>query len=415
MKITYGDRTIKFEYAYLFFVVILFFTDGLFYDIIFGKAGGEDREGSYNPEKYITMFAFLVTIFFINKFQGSIRNLVLIVYLYMVILMLESYYWYGSFFVYPHVFGKIMAFFLITSGYLMFQGVDSKKLGNVILLIVTAFFVHAALVRPEVFTIGSFLATERGFAASSTYMLLLPCLFYLNKYFFNKKIASLLIFFAFAGIILFLQHRTVWLSTIAALIVNLLLLNKSNADIGIKSFVPIISIPLIAGFLMFSFVLSTNPEILEKFFNRVADIQNVESQGTGSWRLQQFQSYQPFIEDNLFIGMRFAGFELPIQFYQEENNKAYFEDGHGHHFHSFYVDKLFYLGLTGTLLLLIPHIYLIIRSLKKRHFSMEELVLFSFIASGIVYGFSYNWPAYFYGIIGISLSYFAKQQSEELA
>jgi hypothetical protein len=64
---------------------------------------------------------------------------------------------------------------------------------------------------------------------------------------------------------------------------------------------------------------------------------------------------------------------------------------------------VFYFGLFGLIILIIPFVYIINFAIKKSSLSLEEVVLLSFTISGLLYGVSYNLPTYFFGIIGITL------------
>jgi O-antigen ligase len=159
---------------------------------------------------------------------------------------------------------------------------------------------------------------------------------------------------------------------------------------------------VIAAFLALSTLAATNPKFLLKIANDIADIENHDKQGTGGWRAEQARSYWPFIEDNPIVGMRFAGFELPIQFYDPDQPKlVVFEDGHGHFLHSYYIDSLFYLGVIGLLLLSLPQLYILYQMVRHPHVNPEALSWAVFIATSLVYGYSYALPMCFYGIVGL--------------
>lgn len=404
MIITFGKNTLTFKYTYLVAILLVLLTEGLFLEFIYGKTP-EGQTPPEGPGKMIIMLAFLLSALHITRLPSAIRNMLIISYLYFLALSLESYYRSGSFFQYPHVFAKIMFLFLTFFIYPYFKNIEGKKLNIIMYLIFIAFVLNLFIYKSHILSISAFLDVNRGFSAAAVYLLVLPCLYFFNKYLAGKNIFNLLVFLAILGFIIFVQHRTVWLSMIFALLINFLLLRKSNINIYISTISPIILIPSIAAFLVFSLVLSTNPEIIEKFSERVSDISNADTQGTGSWRLQQFRSYQPFIEDNLLLGMRMEGFELPIQFYHEEAGIPLFADNTGHHFHSFYVDKLFYFGIIGLVITLLPFIYLIITAIRKPSLTVEDVVLVSYSVSALLYGFSYNFPEFVFGFLGVTLAF----------
>lgn len=246
--------------------------------------------------------------------------------------------------------------------------------------------------------------TERGFSASAVYLLLVPCLYFLNRYTMKYSFFDLGMFFAVLFLIIFLQHRTVWIATAVAIILNFYLLRKKNAQkLRMDSIGIMVIISLVLVSIVSSLVLTKNPEILDKFSDRFSDIVNYKTQGTGGWRYDQFSSYMPFIKEHILYGMRFEAFELPIQFY-DHNNQQPWEDGTGHHIHSFYVDILFYFGIIGLLLLLAPILYVIRMTIKLKSLTHFQIGLISFIFSGFSYGLAYNLPDFYYAILGITFA-----------
>ncbi|WP_242928750.1 O-antigen ligase family protein [Pontibacter vulgaris] len=402
MKITYGNLTISTKYTYLVFILLLFLTDYLYFDLI---TGGEPSPLP-TPEKYLAVIAVAVSILLFGLFTPFIQYWMMIAYLYFFALVVESFFVYGSFLVYPHVFSKIMCLFLVFMAGMFFSKPEPQQLRNIAYFIVVGFFLNILLYKREYLTLGAFVQTERAIQAGSTYLIMLPCIYFFNKYLVKERPLHLVLFFVMLGFILFLQHRTVWVCTTISLVVSVLFVYyKSPVRPSVTARLSLVVFPAMVGMAIFLFVLSERPEVITQFFNRVSDIQNYESQGTGGWRYQQFQSYMPFVEQNPIFGMRFAGFELPIQFYSEDADIAYFEDGTGHHFHSFYLDKLFYFGLFGFIIISVPSIYIIIKYLRLKSLSPEQITLLVFVVSGFAYGLSYNWPFYYYGIIGMALAF----------
>lgn len=408
MKVTFGKYELSFKYYYLLALILIMLTDSLLYELVFGEKYGDEGSESTEivpVEKYLILLACALSMVFINRLNSFTRNWVIFIFALLVIYMLESYYTYYSFMMYPHVFAKIMIYFLIPFAFLAYKDPKPELLLHTTYFIIVIFFVHLLLYKTEVLSLQSFVDTKRGFTAQSTYFILLPGIFFLNVYLRDRKMVYLLLFMGIMFFILYLQHRTVWLSTLFALSLNFLLIRKADFSFPLSAFTPFIVIPLVAGFLLFSFVLSTNPEVVDKFVERIEDIQNVDSQGTGSWRLEQFRSYWPYIEDNLALGMRLKGFELPIQFYHSEAGIAFFDDGTGHHFHSFYVDRMFYFGLLGLVMVLPLVFYFVNKTRQKYTFTAEQLTLVTYVASGLVFGISYNLPGFYFGIVGIAISY----------
>src|SRR5690606_10390746 len=77
-----------------------------------------------------------------------------------------------------------------------------------------------------------------------------------------------------------------------------------------------------------------------------------------------------------------------------------------------YVDRLFYFGVVGLVFTLLPMLYFIYRVYKKPEFSFDQLVICSFVLTGITYAISYDWPLFFYGMIGIAIAYLDREDEE---
>jgi hypothetical protein len=418
MIITYGKRALGFKYMYLVAVVTILLTDALFNDVatnnknVVGKQEivqtvKEVEENNYS--KYVIILCFASTIIFINGMSTFMYWMALLYYFLFGIFSLESYYRYGSFFQYPHVFSKLLAIFVMFFLYHFAKSIHNKQFSVINYLIFFTFIINLIWLKRDILSIGAFLGTIRGFTSPSVFMLVVPLLFFINSYFSNKTFISLSLFLILLGLIIFLNHRSVWIGSLTALAINFLLLKKTDIKIALTDFMPIITIPTIVLILISSLVISANPEIIDTVVERVSDIQNAKTQGTGSWRLEQFNSYWPFIQENILFGMRFEGFELPIQFYQADAGTAVFIDGTGHHFHSFYVDRLFYLGFIGLILFILPVFYLIIKAFKKPILTSKEVILVSYIIAGLFYGISYNLPAYFFGFLGIAINFIERE------
>ena len=223
--------------------------------------------------------------------------------------------------------------------------------------------------------------------------------------------ARLLVFFVGTALILFLQHRSVWLSMGVALGINALMLalgRVAGARLSSARLLPMLLIPL---FVLVSggLVALSDPHVVKKLEGSLNDIMRPDQQGTGSWRLKQFKAYRPYLEEYPLAGMRLKGFELPVQFYTLADDGGgqvpVWEDRTGHHFHSFYVDRIFYFGIAGLLLtVLVPVLLLGRRLLSQIPMDPATATFVIFSLSSLVYSVSYDWPLYFFGILGLSLA-----------
>lgn len=401
MKIQYGNKTWNIAPYFLVFIIILF-TDRLLLDFFL-----DPEQPSAGTRDLLTGLSLLFSLFLLFRLKNATLKLWLFLcFLYIGFLFLESYFHYRTFFVYPHVFSKITEVFLLPFAYIFFLNKGKKYVKNMAYFIAIIFIVHIIFLKPEVFSITSFLITHRGVPASSVLLLIIPALYFFNQYMTNNKMLTLLALLVILFLILFLQHRSVWIATVTAFILNIILVNrKASFKIKNSSIAFIFLVPAVIALIFSSLILTKNPEVIEKFKDRVEDIQKIDEQGTGSWRLKQAESYWPFIKNHLLFGMRFKGYELPIQFYEESSGDIYFEDKTGHHFHSFYIDALFYLGLIGLLLKIYPFFHVIRLGFKSKALTIPQLTLISFSGCNIIYGLAYDFPMMLFGFVGIALAH----------
>jgi hypothetical protein len=394
-------------------ILLTFLSDRL----VIGYIANENAE---TIAKKLVIGIFMVfSLYYIRIAPSYIRKWFIGLSLYFGFLTLESYYWYGVPFIYPFVFSQVSIIYTFFFIYLFYKKFGNLNINLLTFILLGALFFHIAIVAPESFSLSAFTSHERGISASTAYITLLPCLYFFNRFFFYNKQISLWLFFLTFGLIVFFQHRTVWVATLVALILNiLLLLKKTDIQPRMTSILSLIGYPFIVGFIGLSFVLAEKPEVLDKIMTDVEDIQNYKTQGTGSWRYNQYKSYEPFIQDHLIAGMRFEGFELPEQFYKSsgEGEIQEFADMTGHHIHISYVNYLFYFGIIGLLLFDVPAVYFVARKVWKiPKLSFEQIVFVSCSASFVSYAFAYNIPMFMYGYTGLALYYLDKVSTKEEA
>ena len=329
----------------------------------------------------------------------------MVVLAYFLVLSLESFYLYQNFFQYGHVFSKITNLFLFFGICAFFSAHDGLKEKHLIFFLIFTFLIVSVLFKREIYSISSFLNHQRGFPAPSVYIWLLGCLYFFNDSMLNRSENSFYKFLICLFFIIFLQHRSVWVATAAAILFNFAIIKlKSWDQASLMFYLPRIFflslIILVAG----TTIIVYKPEIFEKLLKEINVIQNATTAETGAWRYLQMQSYWPFIKENIIIGMRFEGFELPIQFYHPDSDIAIFGDGTGHHFHSNYFDILFYFGIIGMILYMVLPFHFIAVSFTKEHLSIEALTILAFVFSGLVYSVSYVLPSYYYVVFGLGFA-----------
>ena len=358
-------------------------------------------------ELVILCLGFATACWYWRRMEAAMSGALLLTMGYLLVLMLESYAMHGTWVVYPHVFFKVMVLFLMygTYGYYLRRGLPPLKPLVAVLFVVM--FLNLAFIHPEALSIQGFLDTERGFSSSSALMLVLPTLLCLNWYLQRGRGLPLLMFFAGLGLIIFLQHRSVWMTMLLALAVNLLLLWRRVPEVR---FVPrrVVLLLLLPATVVVMGGLATvldNPEVLKKFEASYEDITKADTQGTGSWRFKQMRAYEPLVAERPLLGWRLAGFEVPMQFYDPTSDAPMWPDGTGHHFHSFYLDRLFYFGWGGLLLVLVPLFMQIIKRLTHPEpLTVEIAALISLVVGCLAFGLSYDWPNYLYALLGLVLA-----------
>jgi O-Antigen ligase len=398
----------KLNYSFLFIIplAMILLMDQLFIELM--SPNSEEGQGALLNMmiKAMAGLSLMYGIFFYKRMSNYMKLAYFLLVVYIGALVFESKYVYGNFMMYPHVFMKVFIFTYTYFVYTYYKGNYHIKMKHVAWFILGGFLLNVLLVNPHTLSISAFTNHERGVYSNSVYMLTVPLLYFLSNYFYHSKFIDLFMAFFVLFLIFFFQHRTVWITTSFVLVVYYLLIRfKTVKPINfLAKLLPIGTVVGILAVIASGFILSIHPEIIDKVQESFSDIENYDKQGTGGWRYQQIMSYVPFIQDNFMLGMRFDGFELPIQFYRDDIDAPVFEDGNGHHFHSFYVEVLFYTGLVGFILYLMIGLYPIIKALRQRVLTINQIILVSFITSGFIFGISYVLPVFFYGVLGWAIA-----------
>ncbi|AHJ98373.1 O-antigen ligase family protein [Hymenobacter swuensis] len=394
---------INFRFLHILPLLLVLVTDRAFTEFL---VKDEDDPILSQYGYLITALSLGLIVWYFRYLGPIMRRWLLATVVVVGLLVLESYNGWGTPMVYPHVFAKLTILLPIFALFAYYR-CHALPVSLLMFLVLLGLTVNLAVYHPEALSLSAFLENERGFQVTSALLLLLPALYYFNQYLTRGGLLRLGIFFVILALIVFLQHRTVWLTTALALVVNGLLIAFRRVE-GIRltanRLLPILLLPLVVGSLGGVAVVLDNPQVLKKLEESVSDIENADKQGTGSWRLKQIEAYQPFVEENPVVGMRLEGFELPIQFYGD-GDAPIWRDRTGHHFHSFYLDRLFYFGILGLLLVVSVPIGLLVRRVRQPvPFSPTTAALVSFISCTLLYGFSYDWPPYLYALLGLTLA-----------
>ncbi len=398
---------------YIIPILIFFLTEALFIPYPYDVERTSYHDFLLIASKTLPFGAMVFVLINLWKLRKSYFILCAIPVLYIGYLVFESLFFYNSYFKFPHVGLKIMDLVITCFFFLFFLKRDFKH-HNLLMNTIIAALIMTIMLEPSQISIAAFVNHDRGIPSSSVYLLLLPCLYFFNQYIVGLRQIDLFRFFLLFVFIIFAQHRTVWVAMGASFLFNFYLLNKQGklrVNKAVSGFIPI----GITIFFVVSTVLTYLPDVVDKIDQNIDQILNPDKQGsTSEWRLEQFRSYIPFIKEHFLEGMRLKGFELPIQFYNPNTSLVEWAPGTGHHFHSFYFDKLFYFGLIGFILFLIYMIRPIYRALsQKLEFTHKDICFISFVFSGFIYGLGYNLPTHFFVILGISMAVVEKAINQQ--
>ena len=402
------------RFLYLLPLLAIISTMNSFAEFAFPSLIKKPEESPASLEHYklvVLACSFAITVLCFRYMAPLMKRWLVVVVVALGALALESYGGWGSWMVYPHVFAKVLILVHVFAIYGLYRRYGLPPMGLLMGLVLVALVINLVYCHSDALSVSSFLNNERGVDVTAPMLLLLVTLYYFNQYLTTGRMPQLLAFLFGVVVIIFLQHRSVWISMAVALTINLALLmlhRVEGARLSSSRLLPIFLIPL---FVLISGGLAavSDPHVLRRLEASIDDIQHADKQGTGSWRLDQFKAYLPYIEDHPIIGMRLKGFELPVQFYRLADDGGsevpVWPDRTGHHFHSFYIDRLFYFGVAGLLLtLLVPVLLLVRRLLSPVPLPPASAACIVFSLSTLAYSFSYDWPLYFLGVLGLSLA-----------
>ena len=393
------------RFLYLLPLLALFFTDRALNAAFFGKEA--DGAADQLLEYALAGGSLLAVAAYYRHLQGYVRTWFWVLLGCGGALALESMARWHTWAVYPHVFGKLMALLPLFGLYAFYRRFPPPPFGQLVAGLLPALLLSLTFIYPEALSLSSFLTTERGFSVTSTYLLLPVALLCLNRYLTANNFFSALAFLLCVVLIVFLQHRTVWVCTAVAVLVNVLLvaLRVPTARAWASRLAVLSSLGLGLGLMSGLAVVLDNPDVVRKLATSLADIEHPTTQGTGTFRLEQYRSYLPLVQERPLTGWRLEGFEVPIQFYSLDSGEPIWPDRTGHHFHSFYLDRLFYFGGVGMLLVLLVPVVVLGRCLLSRApLPAETAAWLAYAVTFLLFGLSYDWPAYCYGLLGLVLA-----------
>ena len=397
--------------------ILVFFWDDLILDFILDD---DNRPQIAIVYKVLIFLYPIVSVLFLRIFKQPLKYYFFFLVFYLIILVFESLYKHGTFIVYPHVFEKVVQIFVLFFFYGFYKTLGIKiEIKHIAVVIIVLALLSILTVNQSVFSLSAVQEIDRGLDAFTNYLLLLPLLFFLNRFLLYGELKYLLFTIFAIGLVIFLQYRTVWASMIFCIPLNIFLV-KVKCSNTLRFSKNLAANLIITGSMFVTMsvviylsILYFGEEYVNHVEDRFEDLINPEKEGsTSSWRLEQIESYAPYVKENIIDGMRFEGFELPIQFYNDVVDMPVFADMTGHHFHNQYLDTLFYFGIIGLFFYVIPILILFVFMVfNKKKYDINTITLASFIFSILVFGFAWWYPQYIFALTGYLLVLMENQKS----
>lgn len=401
---------INLRFLLIFPLFAVLATSKAFWEFAFGSFVDQEPE----ELKYLTYAllggSLVAIVLYWRYMQSLIRQWFLVWVAIIGWLVMESYANWGSLLVYPHVFNKFFVLLITFGIYAFHRRFGLPPFRQLINLTLFVLLLNLVAFHRDSLSLSAFVENERGFNAASAYLFVLIGLVCLNSYLVRGSVLSLMIFFLCLPLIILLQHRSVWIAMIIAIPLDVLFLRWGRvARFSGTKLIMLVAFPAIMGSVGVTMLVLDSPEVVSRFQASLDDIANADKQGTGSWRLKQIESYVPLVAERPIAGWRLEGFEVPMQFYDPSSDAPMWADHTGHHFHNFYLDRLFYFGIFGVLLvLLVPCICVFRRLRQTRVMTPDTAALVAFFGSLVAFGTSYDWSTYHFGLIGLLLAALAE-------
>lgn len=380
-------------------------TNAAFWEFIYGPQVDQEPDGI----KLYTYALFAASagalVLYARYMEPLVRTWMWVVLAAIGGLMLESYANQGSWMAYPHVFSKLFMLLITLGTYAFYRRFGLPNLGQVVGVLVLVLLADLLVFHRDSLSLSAFVENERGFGSSSAYLFVIIALYCLNRFLGGGGTWMLVGFFLSLVFILFLQHRSVWIAMVISAPLDLLLLRRARqVQFSFGRVLALVALPLALGSMVVGFVVINNPEVVSRMQTNIEDMANADKQGTGSWRLKQLESYIPLVQERPIAGWRLEGFEVPMQFYDPSNDQPMWADHTGHHFHNFYLDRAFYFGILGILLvLLVPIIRIGQRLLQRGPLLPFTALMVAYFGGLLVFSTSYDWSTYHFALLGLLL------------
>lgn len=403
---------IRLHFLLILPLLLVLATNAAFWEFIYGFQVDQEPEGVKLYTYGLFAAAMGAIVLYGRYMEPLIRNWMLLTLAAIGGLMLESYANQGSWMAYPHVFSKLFMLLIMFGIYAFHRRFGLPSLGQLLSVLTLVLLANLLVFHRDSLSLTAFAENERGFGSSSAYLFVPVALYCLNRYLTHGGLFVLGGFFFCLPLIIFLQHRSVWIATVVAIPLDLLLLRRTpGAKFSFIKLIMLVVLPGIFGSLGAAALVLNNPEVVTRLQTSMEDMANADKQGTGSWRLKQLESYTPLVQERPIAGWRLEGFEVPMQFYDPSNDQPMWADRTGHHFHNFYLDRAFYFGILGiALVLLVPLLRIGQRLLQRGPLRPDTALLIAYFGCLLVFSASYDWSTYHFGLLGLLLAALAEPE-----
>lgn len=344
----------------------------------------------------LVSLAVIVICYF--SFPGFYKAIAWVLVLSVILLVLESKYEYNQFMYSYFVIKRFAYCGVALSTYYVVSKAGPLKIEYAINIIFGILFLDQILLG-QIFSYNLTSETRTTLSPDALY-LVIPFVYYLVRYIREYQLKYLVgSLFTFI-IIAFLLHRTVIsAAAVAAGIVFIL------AVLGKVSTTRLPIGRTLVTFAIMLVVVTPFTDLLPEskvtsFMTSISGIFSPKEDNTGSWRVEQAEYYLSQVPERPWFGWRYTGYDRGEIMENEDFPEK------GTIIHSQYIDMLYNYGAFGVfinVLLMVSALFVLYRS--KRTLSVDQLVLFSFIVSGMVYAISYQLPVYYWGIIGVGMYY----------
>lgn len=363
-------------------------------------------------EKIAGFLIYGFVLFYLPQFKLVERIYIWVFTILMIRLVLESLYKFDTFFqqltmfyvLFPAIYAIFIKYLCRTFDFDLLEFIAKFYLFSYIIFMPIygrGFSFNLDDLKME--DLGVFSGDGRVIHASSIFMMIIPLLWYVDRYVHSLKAKYLIPLVFCAVVIVIHQHRSVWSCTIFSLAVYFFMTARVYAKTGFTILNMMIGMTVIL-LLVYFFVSILFPEYIDFFAGRFADILDPnKSDSTGSFRAEQREVYFKYFLERPIFGWTFEGFEMPNPLVDWWDEKT------GQHFHEGFMEALFYVGITGFLLK-----YSLLFFMGWKVFSMritnQSIVLVAFCVSGLLFSLNYVPIIIFWGHVGMGWYYLEKDE-----